>query len=114
MEVAVEPDALARTVGQFRKIFEDAERAIGELKKLAEYAASMPNTQYYIRNIWNIEIELVVGDYQEYCRIIDDLRARFSGMIKTLDSVYMRTDEWTPGLKNMFEAHGEGKEKDFQ
>lgn len=70
-------------------------------KRMLEYISSLPNTQYYIRNLWNIEPELVVSSYHEYCDIIDKLRQRFPNVIKTIDSVYMRTDEWTPGFKNM-------------
>lgn len=70
-------------------------------KKLLEYISSLPNTQYYIRNLWNIEPELVVSSYQQYCELIDKLGAMFPQTIRKIDSVYMKTDEWTPGFGNM-------------
>lgn len=70
-------------------------------KKLLEYVSSLPNTQYFIRNIWDIEPELVVTDYHEYRNIIEKLKAEFPMVIRNVESVLMKTDEWTPGYKNL-------------
>jgi DNA-binding Lrp family transcriptional regulator len=77
-------------------------------KKLLEYISSLPNTQYYIRNLWNIEPELVVSSYQQYCELIDKLGTMFPNTIRKIDSVYMKTDQWTPGFRNIFEPHDGG------
>jgi DNA-binding Lrp family transcriptional regulator len=76
-------------------------------KRLLEYISSLPNTQYFIRNIWNIEPEFVVDNYHEYWRIIDRLRQEFPDTIKEIETVFMKTDEWTPGLRNMFEGRAQ-------
>ena len=69
--------------------------------KLLEYLSNIPNIQYFIRNIWQIEPEIVVSSYQEYYRIIEDLKKEFPYVIRTVDFVLMITDEWTPGFRNL-------------
>lgn len=71
-------------------------------KRLLEYVSSLPNTQYFIRNIWNIEPEFVVSNYQEYLAIIERLKMLFPKAIRAIETVYMKTDEWTPGFRNLF------------
>jgi len=69
--------------------------------KLLEYLSNIPNIHYLIRNIWQLEPELVVSNYQEYYQIIENLKKEFPYVIRTVDSVLMITDEWTPGFKNL-------------
>jgi len=70
-------------------------------KNLLSYASSLPSIQYFIRNISQIEPELVVSNYQEYYEIIENLKKEFPDVIKTVDTVLMMTDEWTPGFGNL-------------
>lgn len=70
-------------------------------QKLLNYLSKIPNIQYFIRNIWQIEIELVVKSYQEYYKILDDLKKEFPSIIKTADTLLMKSDEWTPGFENI-------------
>lgn len=70
-------------------------------EKLFEYVSKIPNITYFIRNMWQIELELVVSNYQEYYKIIEDLKKEFPFVIRTVGSVLMITDEWTPGFGNM-------------
>ena len=70
-------------------------------KNLLRYVSGLPNAHYLIRNLWNIELELVVSNYQEYYKIIENLKKEFPYVIKTVDSVLMITDEWTPGFRNL-------------
>tara|TARA_Y100000310_G_scaffold310650_1_gene356106 strand:+ start:2499 stop:3482 length:984 start_codon:yes stop_codon:yes gene_type:complete len=74
-------------------------------KKLLEYMSHIPNIHYFIRNIWEIEPELVVSSYQEYYKIIENLKKEFPYVIRTVDSVLMITDEWTPGFRNLFKLN---------
>lgn len=76
-------------------------------KKLLEYISRLPNVHYYIRNIWQIEPELVVSSYQEYYEIIEALKKEFPYVIRTVDSVLMITDEWTPGFRNLMHLEQE-------
>lgn len=70
-------------------------------EKLLKYMSNLPNIHYFIRNLWTIEPELVVSNYQEYYRIIEDLKKEFQNVIRTVNSVLMITDEWTPGFGNL-------------
>jgi Lrp/AsnC family transcriptional regulator, leucine-responsive regulatory protein len=69
--------------------------------KMLEYISQIPNIHYFIRNIWQIEPELVVSSYQEYYRIMENIKMEFPSVIRTVDSVLMITDEWTPGFRNI-------------
>ena len=70
-------------------------------KRFEDYISRLPSLQYFIRNLWNLELEFVVDNYQEYYQIIESLKKEFPYMIKTIDSVLMISDEWTPGFKNL-------------
>lgn len=74
-------------------------------RKLLEYMSRLPNIHYFIRNLWQIEPELVVSNYQEYYEIIESLKKEFPYVIRTIDSVLMITDEWTPGFKNLLKLN---------
>ena len=74
-------------------------------KRLLQYVSKIPNIQYFIRNMWTVEIELVVNNYQEYYNIIEDLKKTFPYVIRTVDSMLMITDEWTPGFRNLLKAN---------
>ncbi len=70
-------------------------------KRMVNYVSRLPNIQYFIRNLWSIEPEFVVDSYQEYYKIIEELKKEFPHVIRTVDSVLMITDEWTPGFRNL-------------
>ncbi|MDO8480443.1 MAG: winged helix-turn-helix transcriptional regulator [Nanoarchaeota archaeon] len=71
-------------------------------RKLLEYLSNTPNIHYFIRNIWQLEFELVVSNYQEYYHLIEKIKKEFPYVIRTVDSVLMITDEWTPGFGNVW------------
>lgn len=73
-------------------------------KRLLSYISNLPNIQYFIRNISQIEPELVVSNFQEYHKIIEDIKKEFPEVIRTVDSVLMITDEWTPGFGNLLKS----------
>ena len=73
-------------------------------RKLLEYMSGLPNIHYFIRNLWQIEPEIVVNNYQEYYELVENLKKEFPFVIRTVDSVLMITDEWTPGYRNMFKT----------
>jgi DNA-binding Lrp family transcriptional regulator len=70
-------------------------------RKLLEYLSNLPNIHYFIRNIWQVESEIVVSSYQEHYEIIENLKKEFPSVIRTVDSLLMITDEWTPGFRNL-------------
>lgn len=73
-------------------------------KALLDYLSNIPNIQYFIRNLWQLEPELIANSYQEYYKIIEDLKLKFPKVIKSVDFVLMITDEWTPGFKNLLKT----------
>jgi DNA-binding Lrp family transcriptional regulator len=75
-------------------------------KKLLEYVSRLSGSQYLIRNIWNIEPEIVVEDYHEYRMIVEKLKENFPFVIKNVESVLFKTDEWTPGFRNLLGVKG--------
>lgn len=70
-------------------------------QRLVEYLSRLPNIHYIIRNLWQIEPELVVSNYHEYYKLVEDLKKEFPEVIRTVDSLLMITDEWTPGFQNL-------------
>ncbi|RLG19613.1 hypothetical protein DRN67_02255 [Candidatus Micrarchaeota archaeon] len=70
-------------------------------RKVLAYVSSLPNTQYFIRDIWNLEPEFVVNNYHEYYKIINEMKAQFPQVIRNVESALMKTDEWTPGFKRI-------------
>lgn len=70
-------------------------------RKMLEYVSRIPNIHYFIRNLWQLEPEIVVSSYQEYYQIMENLKKEFPFVIRTMDSVLMITDEWTPGFGNI-------------
>ena len=69
--------------------------------KLITYLSNLPQIQYLIRNIWQIELEFVVNNFQEYHALIENLKKEFCYVIRTVESVLMITDQWTPGFGNL-------------
>ncbi len=72
--------------------------------KLLAHMSGLPGIQYLIRNIWDIEPEIVVSGYPEYRELMDVVKAEFPFVIKNIESVVMKTDEWTPGYRNLLKA----------
>ncbi|MBR9706157.1 Lrp/AsnC family transcriptional regulator [Candidatus Pacearchaeota archaeon] len=70
-------------------------------KKLLQYISNRHEIQYLIRNIWQLEIELVVKNFQEYYKFVEDLKSEFPNIIKTIDFTLMIKDEWTTGFENL-------------
>lgn len=72
-------------------------------KDLYDYIYSIDNSCYFIRNItpWDIELEFIVENYDRYTGIIGDLRKKFPDVIRNVETVLMRTDEWMPGYRSL-------------
>ncbi len=86
----------------FRNISEKDER------QLFEYMRVHPNSLYYIRSLapWEVEFEFAVHNYQEFNKIINDLRKRFSHVIKNHEHLIMIYETWMPAYKEMLKVQG--------
>jgi DNA-binding Lrp family transcriptional regulator len=71
-----------------------------EEQTLFEYCAKHPQVSYYIKQIGEcrLEIELEVLDYSQYNAIVDELRSRFSRIVRNVEATLVRTDryKWVP------------------
>lgn len=72
--------------------------------KLLEYVSKIPNTTFYVKTLWHIEIEFVVENYAIYYSLIDDLKKEFSDIIKSVDSMFVIKSEVSPGFDNLLEG----------
>jgi len=88
----------------YKAIFHLERYSMEDEKKLLGYMSGLPGIQYFIRNIWDIEPEIVVSGYHEYREIMEKVKAEFPFVIRNIESVLMKTDEWTPGYKNLLKA----------
>ena len=68
------------------------------------YMSTIPYVHYVSRNVWNLELELVAPNYQVYNTVVENLKQHFPYLIRTVDSVLMLTDEWTPGFANLLRS----------
>lgn len=57
-----------------------------------EYCKSHPNIVFYIEQVGdvNVEVELEVQSYEEYSRVIDEMRSKFSNLIRNFSTMLIR------------------------
>jgi Lrp/AsnC family transcriptional regulator, leucine-responsive regulatory protein len=73
-------------------------------RKLYEYAKQNDKILYLIRQLsaWDIEIEIMAESYEEFNRLMDDMRLKFVDSMRNYEFVLMREDIWVFGEKNIF------------
>lgn len=73
-------------------------------KMLFEYAKQHTRICYLIRQLsaWDIEIEMMAHNYEEFISIIDDIREKFSKVLKNYEFCLMREDIWVFGERDIF------------
>ena len=79
-------------------------------KKFLQYVSNKHEIQYLIRNIWQIELEIIVRNFEQYYKFIEDLKSKFPELIKTIDLVLIIKDEWTTGFENLLNSHSSIKQ----
>ncbi len=72
-------------------------------KKLLGFASGHPNIIYLIRQVssWDVEIEMVCKNYEEFTAIMNDIREKFSDSMRNYESVLMKEDIWIFGEKTI-------------
>jgi DNA-binding Lrp family transcriptional regulator len=70
-------------------------------QRFVSYISTRKELQFFVRNIWSIELELIVPNYKAYESIIDEIRTRFPKLIASLDTLLLESDEWTPAFANL-------------
>lgn len=71
-----------------------------EEEKFLAYIKRLPQTVYYVKMIapWDAELELVVNNYQELNKIIDNLRKEFHDIIRNHETVIIQKENWLPAI----------------
>ena len=91
---------------QFYKIFIYTKSLSAEDEwMLIDWVTQHPNFIYYIRSIapWQIELELIVKDYQEFNKIMNELREEFPQIIKYYKHLLMIDEFWLPAYKDILD-----------
>jgi DNA-binding Lrp family transcriptional regulator len=67
-------------------------------RSLFEWMRQNPNSLYYIRSLapWEVEFEFVVESYQQFNKIINELRKRFPHVISHYEHIIMIYENWMP------------------
>ena len=70
-----------------------------------EYVKNNPKIIYFLRTFtpWEIELEFVVENYQEFNKIIGDIRSEFADIINNYELVIMYWESWFPAYSKLFE-----------
>ena len=70
-----------------------------------EYIKQHPNILHMIKQIspWDMELEIMVKSYQEYNKIINNLKKEFANIILDVESAIMSEDHIFPAEKMVFE-----------
>jgi len=70
------------------------------LNEFQDYCDNTPHIAYVVRQIGetSIELELAVNSYEQYYQSIENLRARFSNLIRNFQTILMRRQDyhWVP------------------
>jgi DNA-binding Lrp family transcriptional regulator len=72
-------------------------------KRLIEYAKQSPNIIYLIRQLsaWDIELEIMANNYNEFNDIMNDIRLKFAGVIRNYEFALMKEDIWVFGKRGI-------------
>ena len=73
--------------------------------RIMEYIKQHPNILHMIKQIspWDMELEIMVKSYQEYNKIINNLKKEFANIILDVESAIMSEDHIFPAEKMVFE-----------
>ncbi len=73
-------------------------------RKFIEYATQNQNIIYFIRQLsnWDLELEIMARNYEEFASIINDIRLQFTDTIRNVEFALMRDDIFLFGEKEMF------------
>ena len=78
-----------------------------EHQRFYEHICRIPELQFYLRNLWSVELELMAGSFEYYQSIIDDIKRAFPRMLGEYDTLLLSTDEWTTAFTNYLRISSE-------
>jgi len=73
-------------------------------RKFMEYATQSQHIIYFIRQLsnWDLELEIMARNYEEFTHIINDIRLQFVDTIRNVEFVLMREDIFLFGEREIF------------
>lgn len=74
-----------------------------EYQQYVTYISKFPEVQFYLRNFWSVEIELISPTFEYYQSIIDDIKRAFPRMLGEHDTLLLSTDEWNSAFTDYLE-----------
>ena len=76
-----------------------------QLNRLMDYCLKNPNIIHMVKQIspWDIELEIMCENYEEYNLIISELTEKFSNIINKVETAIMSEDYVFPSDKMVFE-----------
>jgi len=77
-----------------------------EHKKFVAYISTRPELQFFVRNIWSVELEVIVPSYQAILDFIFDITSRFPRLSAGIDTLLLESDEWTSALTYTIQRKG--------
>ncbi|MAG60915.1 hypothetical protein CL619_03965 [archaeon] len=74
---------------------------------LSQWMKQHPRSLYYIRSLapWEVEFEFVVESYQQFNQIINELREKFSHVIRNHEHLIMIEETWMPAYKELLKQN---------
>ncbi len=72
-----------------------------EYQRFIKYVSNIPQVIYFLRNLWSLELEIVIESFSAYEKLLEMLRKEFPKLIRKIDSLVIHYDEWTPGFRNI-------------
>jgi DNA-binding Lrp family transcriptional regulator len=72
--------------------------------RLIEYLSKIPNTSFYVKTLWHVELEFIIDNYVDYYKLIDDLKSEFVDVIKTVESMFVIRSEITSGFDRLLKG----------
>ena len=77
-----------------------------EHQKFVAYISTLPELQFFVRNIWSVELEVIVESYKEILDLTYEITSRFPRLSSGVDILLLETDEWTSALTNIIRSKG--------
>lgn len=69
--------------------------------KLMEYLLGFSNVEFFLRNIWQIEIGFTVSSFKEYSKILEEIKQKFPQIIRSVDTLMIGHYSWTKGFRRL-------------
>ncbi len=72
------------------------DRTLEEEQQLEKFCAESKRVMYFIRQLgsYPIELEMEIEDYSRFYQILEDLKEGFPGLVKNVETIFMRDESY--------------------